>query len=416
MQFSRFCDRFADRTGIVQLMDDLGNAMGTDSDVLMLGGGNPGHIPEVQQYIHESMQGILENPAEFSHVIGDYGSPQGDISFIHVLAEFLRRELNWNIGSENIVLTAGSQAGFFYLFNMLGGEFADGQFKRILLPLTPEYIGYADVGLVDNLFISYRPEIEILDDHLFKYHVNFHDLQITPDIGAICVSRPTNPTGNVLTNAELVHLQEIADKHHIPLIIDNAYGLPFPNIVFTEATPLWTENTIICMSLSKLGLPGTRTGIIIGPEELIKAITNINAVLNLALGNFGPALVRDMISSGEISKVCDSLIRPYYQAKSEQTMRWIQREMADLDYYVHKPEGAIFLWLWFPEMKISSEELYQRLKSKGVLIISGHHFFPGLVDDWEHRHQCIRLTYSMHPAQVEEAIGIIADEVRGASK
>lgn len=90
--------------------------------------------------------------------------------------------------------------------------------------------------------------------------------------------------------------------------------------------------------------------------------------------------------------------------------------MADLDYYVHKPEGAIFLWLWFPEMKISSEELYQRLKSKGVLIISGHHFFPGLVDDWEHRHQCIRLTYSMHPAQVEEAIGIIADEVRGASK
>ncbi|NIN35948.1 MAG: valine--pyruvate transaminase [Gammaproteobacteria bacterium] len=415
MQFSRFCDRFADRTGIVQLMDDLGNAMATDSDVLMLGGGNPGHIPEVQQYIYESMQRILENPAEFFHVIGDYGSPQGDISFIHALAKFLRRELNWNIGSENIVLTAGSQAGFFYLFNMLGGEFADGQFKRILLPLTPEYIGYADVGLVDNLFISYRPEIEILDDHLFKYHVNFHDLQITPDIGAICVSRPTNPTGNVLTNAELVHLQEIADKHQIPLIIDNAYGQPFPNIVFTEATPLWTENTIICMSLSKLGLPGTRTGIIIGPEELIKAITNINAVLNLALGNFGPALVRGMISSGEISKVCDSFIRPYYQAKSEQTMRWIQREMADLDYYVHKPEGAIFLWLWFPRMKISSEELYQRLKSKGVLIISGHHFFPGLEDDWEHRHQCIRLTYSMHPAQVDKAIGIIADEVRGAS-
>ena len=41
MKFSNFASRFNDSSGIVQLMDDLGNAMNNDSDLLMLGGGNP---------------------------------------------------------------------------------------------------------------------------------------------------------------------------------------------------------------------------------------------------------------------------------------------------------------------------------------------------------------------------------------
>jgi len=39
---------------------------------------------------------------------------------------------------------------------------------------------------------------------LFKYHVDFSQLQPGDDIGALCVSRPTNPTGNVLTEDEII--------------------------------------------------------------------------------------------------------------------------------------------------------------------------------------------------------------------
>lgn len=55
-------------------------------------------------------------------------------------------------------------------------------------------------------------------------------------IGAICCSRPTNPTGNVLTDGEMTHLKQLAKKHGIPLIIDNAYDAPFPNIIHTSTT------------------------------------------------------------------------------------------------------------------------------------------------------------------------------------
>lgn len=412
MQFSNFTRRFSAEAGIVQLMEDLGAAMAGDREVLMLGGGNPGHIPQVEHYLHRRLQRILDNPAEFAHVVGDYDEPGGNRKFIVALAGLLRKQYGWDIGPENIVLTAGSQSGFFYLFNMFGGEYADGSKKQIMLPMTPEYIGYADVGLSDDLFVSHRPEIEILDNHLFKYHVDFRALDVSEQIGALCVSRPTNPTGNVLTDDEISHLLEMARARNIPLIIDSAYGLPFPDIIFTDARPFWTEQTIICLSLSKLGMPGARTGIIIAPVEVVTAIANMNAVLSLALGSFGPALAQDLIASGDIIDLGRTVIRPFYQEKAETAVQLFRAHLAGVEYYIHKPEGAIFLWLWFPGLPVTSEELYQRLKSKGVLVISGHHFFPGLAEDWPHKHECIRVTYSMPPEVVEQGIRLIAEEIR----
>ncbi|MGH8119498.1 MAG: valine--pyruvate transaminase, partial [Gammaproteobacteria bacterium] len=140
MEFSKFTSRFSAATGIVRLMEDLGAAMAGDQDILMLGGGNPGHIPEVQQILRSRMQRIANDPAEFAGVVGNYDSPQGENRFLAALAQLLRRDHGWDIGPENIALTAGSQAGFFYLFNMFAGEYPDGRRKQILFPMTPEYI------------------------------------------------------------------------------------------------------------------------------------------------------------------------------------------------------------------------------------------------------------------------------------
>ena len=50
----------------------------------------------------------------------------------------------------SILCSRRVESAFFYLFNMLAGEFSDGTMGRILLPLAPEYIGYADQGLVQG--------------------------------------------------------------------------------------------------------------------------------------------------------------------------------------------------------------------------------------------------------------------------
>jgi valine--pyruvate aminotransferase len=313
-----------------------------------------------------------------------------------------------------VALTSGSQAGFFLLFNLLAGPQSDGGFKRILLPVTPEYIGYQDVGLREGMLTALKPSIECFPDRTFKYRLDTQRLRVGADIGALCVSRPTNPTGNVLSDAEIDNLVAAAAAREVPLIIDNAYGLPFPNIVFTDVKPLWNENIIACMSMSKLGLPGIRTGVVVARADIIDALASMNSVLSLAVPSVGAVLLHELVESGEILQLCRNVIQPYYQAKVNHALKWVHEALAGTEYRVHRPEGALFLWLWFPGLPITSRELYLRLKARDVLVLSGHHFFPGLEEQWQHRDECIRLTYSQDPASVQKGIGIIAEEVRRA--
>ena len=414
MRVSKFAHHFDPQAGILQLMDDLGAAMNSEQQFYMLGGGNPSHIPEVQRLFRQRIKAILDDGNAFERIIGNYDGPQGERQFLNALAHLLRTEFGWDVGPQNIAITNGSQSSFFILFNLFSGEFDDGSYKKILLPLTPEYIGYSDAGLHQPTFVSIRPRIEQLEQHLFKYRVDFAELKLSAEIGALCVSRPTNPTGNVLTDNEINHLYALAEAHDIPFIIDGAYGTPFPNIIFTDATPLWNPRIIVCLSLSKLGLPGVRTGIVIADEHIIQLIAGSNAVLSLATGSIGPALTLDMVQSGEIIPISKNIIRPYYQSKAEQAMDWLQQALGDCPYQIHKPEGAMFLWLWFPDMPITSEELYRRLKRRGVLVLAGHHFFPGLEDDWRHTHECLRVTYAQDAETVRQGIKLIGEEVRKA--
>ena len=414
MRVSKFGRKLGSNTGITQLMDDLGQAMSVNRHMRMLGGGNPGQIPAIQSLFRGRMQAIMEDGDAFERMVGNYGPPEGDPRFVKALARLLEREFGWPVGPENIAVTNGSQSASFMLFNLFAGEGEQGEPGNVLLPLAPEYIGYGDQGLSNDFFSAARPTIQHLDDHVFKYRVDFDAIHVGNHTGAICVSRPTNPTGNVLTDDEITRLMALAEDHDVPLIIDNAYGTPFPNIIFTEATPFWNENIVVCMSLSKLGLPGVRTGIVIARQEIIKAVSSINAVLNLTTGGFGPALVLDLIESGEIIRISRDIIRPFYQEKAELAMALLLSELNGYGFHVHKPEGALFLWLWFEGLPVSSQELYERLKTRGVLVISGHHFFPGLKDDWRHTRECIRVTYSQDQAMVEAGLKIIAEEVKKA--
>ena len=414
MKLSAFGKKFAGESGIVELMDDLGTALNENPDMIFMGGGNPGRLPEMERIFQQRLETIMSDPAQRHSLFGIYQSPQGDREFRQRLAALLSRQYGWKLNENNIAVSNGSQSAFFVLFNMLAGTMSDGSQRSIHLPLAPEYIGYADAGLSENFFTATRPSIDRLDQHLFKYRVDFSQLEIDDSIAALCVSRPTNPTGNVLTDAEIAHLDSIARESDIPLIIDGAYGLPFPNILFEQATPHWNDNTVLALSLSKLGLPGVRTGILVANEELISAYTNANTIVSLACGTLGPALARALFDSGEILSLSRDYVTPFYRERSQQAVDEFARTLGDLPWHVHKPEGAIFLWLWFEGMPISSQALYQRLKQRGVLVVPGQNFFVGMDDDWPHKQECIRVSYAQDPAKVKEGIGIIAEEVHRA--
>jgi len=415
--FSEFGQRVGQGSGIEQLMDDLGYAIAEGgSGMHMLGGGNPAAIPEVTAIWRDTMQGLLsESPDRFDRMLVNYDPCRGNVEFVNAVANFFNRQYGWGITSDNVVVTNGGQTAFYYLINLLAGQHRDGNHRKIVLPLVPEYIGYANQGIGDDYFRAIKPKIDILTPTTFKYRVDFDAIQLDDNDAAVCVSRPTNPTGNVLTDNEIQQLAAMSLEKGIPLIVDNAYGAPFPNIVFGDVTPLWAPNMVLTFSLSKLGLPGTRTGIVIGPPEITASISSLNAVAGLANGNVGQVLVKEILNNDQIVRISNDVVRPFYQRKSQEAQKMVAELLPNDRVKVHVSEGALFLWLWL-DISISSQELYERLKARGVLIVPGEYFFFGLSEPWNHQTECVRMSFAMPNETVWAGIEILADELKSVSR
>lgn len=407
--WSSYGKRFEQASGILELMNDLGEAMAAgDPDLCMLGGGNPSPIPAMEAAFREQWRALGERIPDVNAVLGSYDTSQGSPAFLEALADFLNERYQWGIGPENVGICNGSQTAFYHLFNLLAGKG-----KQVLLPLSPEYIGYAEQGVEPDLFRSVHGRMEETGPHGFKYHIDFDNLRMGPEVAAMAVSRPTNPTGNVLTDGEVASLSSLAKANGIPLLIDNAYGTPFPGILFREVKPIWEPHIIVSMSLSKLGLPGTRTGIVVADTPVINLLASVNAVVGLANGNVGQALVRPMLRSGELETLCKNHIRPFYEQRSRQAGRWWEQSLGDsVPWMRHEAEGSMFHWLRFPGLPGGSRELYRRLKARKVLVIPGEYFFYGLDAPAPEENECIRVHTAMDPVKVERGIGIIAETVK----
>ena len=140
----------------------------------------------------------------------------------------------------------------------------------------------------------------------------------------------------------------------------------------------------------------------------------MNAIVSLAPGSFGAVLARDLVASGDVLDLSRKRIRPFYERKSQQAFGWLREAMKGLPHRVHKPEGTFFFWLWLENMPVTSQVLYERLKKRGVLVVPGHYFFPGLDEPWRHKQECLRVNYSQDDDVVRRGIAILAEEVRRA--
>lgn len=99
------------------------------------------------------------------------------------------------------------------------------------------------------------------------------------------------------------------------------------------------------------------------------------------------------------------MIRPYYQAKLALLQSTLDQHMpSTLPWFLHLGEGAIFAWLWLKELPISDWQLYQQLKQVGVIVVPGHSFFPGLSQDWPHKHQCLRISLTATDEEITIAM------------
>ena len=62
MKLSTFGQKLGADAGINSLMDDLGEAMASGDEVIMMGGGNPGYLPAVTDRLQAIAKQLVDDP------------------------------------------------------------------------------------------------------------------------------------------------------------------------------------------------------------------------------------------------------------------------------------------------------------------------------------------------------------------
>lgn len=400
---SKIGDQMSNLTGVRAIMKDIVETLeaGAGREFINLSAGNPLILPEVEQLWRDCTTELLAS-SEYGDVVCRYGSSQGYGPMISAIAQDFNRRYGLNLSDRNILITPGSQTLYFYAANAFGGYTASGKLKQIVLPLSPDYTGYGGVSLTPEALIAYKPTLDIDSSaHKFKYRPDFSQLTITEDTGCVIFSRPCNPTGNVLTQEEVQKIAALAAPYNVPVVIDSAYGPPFPALNFTEMTPVFGENILHCMSLSKAGLPGERIGVAIGDARLIHVLETFQTNMCIHPSRYGQAIAARAIDSGALAEIATQVIRPFYQNKFSVLETTIEQAMPkDLPWFLHRGEGAIFAWLWLRDLPITDWEFYQQLKQVGVIVVPGSSFFPGLKEKWIHKQQCLRISLTASDEEI----------------
>ncbi|AOW99872.1 valine--pyruvate transaminase [Moorena producens PAL-8-15-08-1] len=398
-------------TGVRAIMKDIIETLraGQGKDWINLSAGNPVILPEVEQLWRDCTAQLLAS-SEYGEVICRYGSSQGYQPLIDAIAKDFNQRYGLSLSDRHILITPGSQSIYFFAANAFGGYTSNGHLKQVVLPLSPEYTGYGGVSLTPEAVYAYKPTLDInQQQHRFKYRPDFSQLTISQETGCVIVSRPCNPTGNVLTDEEVIKIAEMAAPFNVPVLIDAAYAPPFPALNFTEMTPVFRDNIIHCLSLSKAGLPGERVGVAIGNPELISILESFQTNLCIHSARYGQAIAAKAIASGALPEIATNVIRPHYQQKFVTLELTLDKFMPkDLPWFLHRGEGAIFAWLWLQDLPITDWELYQQLKQVGVIVVPGSTFFPGLREDWSHQQQCIRISLTASEQEIEIAMQRLA--------
>ncbi len=396
-------------SGVRAIMKDIIETLRSGQEFINLSAGNPLILPAVEQLWRDCTADLLAGN-EYGEVVCRYGASQGYQPLIDAVVQDFNQRYDLQLTARNVLITPGSQSLYFLAANVFGGYTPSGTLKKIVLPLSPDYTGYGGVTLVPEALVAYKPTLDIdAAAHRFKYRPDFSQLAIDDSTGCVIFSRPCNPTGNVLSNEEVQKIADLAAIYDVPVLVDSAYAPPFPALNFTDMQPLFGNNVLHCMSLSKAGLPGERIGIAIGDEKWIQVLEAFQTNLCIHSSRYGQAIAARAITSGALARISETIIRPFYQQKFQIIESTLDRAMpADVPWYLHRGEGAIFSWLWLDQLPMTDWDVYQELKKVGVIVVPGHSFFPGLHEEWAHKQQCLRISLTGSDAELATAMQRLA--------
>ncbi|MGV9251419.1 valine--pyruvate transaminase [Streptomyces sp. NPDC003697] len=412
MRLSPIGTRMAGMSGLRSIMEDVASTMaGTaEEDWINLGIGNPAAIPEAGDMWRQALSHALAE--DFDRAVGRYGPSRGSTVLIDAVVGYFNRVYGWDLTPQNVVVGPGSQMVCFAAAALFVGPGPDGM-RRLVMPMVPDYTGYQGLCMHEDSIAGVPPRITLEAEHRFSYSLDLDALDRRDDLGMLLISSPGNPTGRAVTRTELDGLIAVAERHDVPLVVDHAYGAPFPRIGEVHVDPVRHRNVINCFSFSKAGLPGERIGFATGDPDRIGALAAFMSNSVLHAPQLPQAAVAAALRDGRLDRVTRDAITPHYRHKR----RFMEEVLAEqlppgLNWRVHSGSGGMFTWLWVDHPWFDDIDVYRRLKERQVFVVPGRYFFvdaPSTGLPGGHATRCLRLSLSAPEKTIVDGVTRLAD-------
>jgi valine--pyruvate aminotransferase len=414
--FSNFGDKFSRRNAVVMMMDDIYSAR-MQGNALMLAGGNPPRIDHALSFLRDTLAETSHwSLDQLAYSFGNYDSPIGSAECRKNLASFLNQYYSSGLTADHIAIINSSQLALFMLVNMFCGKRHSMPPLNAVLPVGPDYIGYRDL-FSDDFDYRFVAPIISYNGPVFEYSIDQAALLmcLEDSPGCMIISNPNNPTGNILSAEDLHFLQSAASNCNIPLILDGAYADPFPGLLYNKdrRQPItFTNNTIITLSLSKLGLPGLRTGIVIASPETIDALRSAAAVISLSPTALGQHVLSRLIADNSVARIVSDGVLPTYEIKKDLVEHKMRSISDKYPIKYHTCHGAMFFWVLLEESRISAVEFCERMRLRNVLLLPGEHFCFGRGSEaFIHRSTTVRITFTGDSETLSNAMNYFENEL-----
>jgi aspartate/methionine/tyrosine aminotransferase len=225
---------------------------------------------------------------------------------------------------------------------------------------------------------------------------------VTPRTRAIVINTPNNPTGRVLTPAELDGLAAVCIEHDLLAITDEIYEhLVYEGRHVPIATlPGMRERTVTISGASKTySVTGWRVGWIVAPAALTAAIRKVHDFLTVgAPAPLQEACATAMESLGQ--DYYDSLLAGYRERRDV-----LYRGLVDAGFRCTPPAGAYYIMADFSDLSDEPDDAFARSLARGTAGVRGVATVPGssFFHDPEHGRRLVRFAFCKQLQTLTEA-------------
>jgi 2-aminoadipate transaminase len=213
-----------------------------------------------------------------------------------------------------------------------------------------------------------------------------------------------NPAGYTLSLRKRQTLLELAAAYGFVVFEDDPYvALRFSGQSLPTMLSMDPERVVYASSFSKTICPGIRVGYLIGPPEVIDAVTLMATNTYISPDMVAQAIVYEFCAAGAIDRSIET-VRAALSERAQALGNALRREMAEAEFVA--PEGGYFMWVTLPH-GTDVHALFQAAAERGVSFVKGTDF---LLEGGENT---LRLAYSgVTPEQIDEGVARLAAAFR----